>query len=428
MQANHFQPHSVSADQALTPVPVAPHCKTDEFGPFTSYGKDAHRVTFVGDTHPVFHGTVVKAVASGLRTYPQVMAALNLPANSAGEAAEYAAFRARMTDVLQPRVESVQRHSPTVVEVRVRAPLAAKNFRPGQFFRLQNFERRAPLVEGTRLQTEALALTGAGVDKSTGCISLMVLELGASSRVCATLKPGDDIVLMGPTGVPSEIPQGQTVMIIGGRRGAAVIRTLGPALRAANNRVLYMAGFQTADEVYCQADLEAGADVIVWCTATGRAVTPRRPQDRAHTGDYMEIVRQYAAGELHAPQNAPIPLSDVDRIVIVGTNRLIRMVKDARHGVLRDYLSKKSPLTVASVGSPMQCMLQGVCSQCLQWQIDPQTGKRTRAVFSCAGQDQILDAVDLDNLDARLAQNRLQERLTNLWLDYLFAHNDIARV
>lgn len=39
-------------------------------------------------------------------------------------------------------------------------------------------------------------------------------------------------------------------MVIGGRIGAANIRSLGPAMRAAGNRVLYIAGFQTADEVF----------------------------------------------------------------------------------------------------------------------------------------------------------------------------------
>ena len=58
----------------------------------------------------------------------------------------------------------------------------------------------------------------------------------------------------------------------------------------------------------------------------------------------------------------------------------------------------------------------GVCAQCLQWQIDPATGLRTRAVFSCAEQDQPLAWVDLENLAARQAQNRLSERLSNQWL------------
>lgn len=424
MQGNHFAPFHLREDR-LEPVAVAPHCKVEDYGVFTSYDRDDHRVSFVGDTHPVFHGTVVKAIASGMRAYPQIMRAIGAKTFRRGDDAECAAFQSAMKNALQPRVEAVRRHSPTVVEIRVRAPLAAKNFRPGQFFRLQNFERRAALVEGTRLQTEALALTGAGVDVPD-CISLMIVEAGASSRLCATLHPGEEIVLMGPTGAPTTIDRDRTVMLIGGRRGAAVIRTVGPALRAANCRVLYIAGFQTADEVCCQEDLERAADVIVWCTATGEAVRPRRPQDRAVTGDYMEIIRRYAAGELHAGE-PPIMLRDVDRVLIVGTNRLLRMVRDARHGILREYFAK-SPQMTASIASPMQCMLKGVCSQCLQWHLDPVTGARTRAFFTCSGQDQPLEVVDLDNLDARLAQNRLQEQLTSLWLDYLLAHNDIARV
>lgn len=74
----------------------------------------------------------------------------------------------------------------------------------------------------------------------------------------------------------------------------------------------------------------------------------------------------------------------------------------------------------------MQCMLKGVCAQCLQWQIDPETGQRTRAVFSCAEQDQPLVWVDLDNLIAHQSQNqnRLLEWLSGQWLDYVLAENE----
>ena len=37
----------------------------------------------------------------------------------------------------------VERLTPTIVEVVVHAPLAARRFRPGQFFRLQNFAANA---------------------------------------------------------------------------------------------------------------------------------------------------------------------------------------------------------------------------------------------------------------------------------------------
>ncbi len=55
-----------------------------------------------------------------------------------------------------------------IVEVVVRAPLAARRFRPGQFYRLQNFETLAPAGEGTRLAMEGIALTGAWVDRGAG--------------------------------------------------------------------------------------------------------------------------------------------------------------------------------------------------------------------------------------------------------------------
>ena len=51
------------------------------------------------------------------------------------------ALVARLDDELLARVERVDRLTPTIVEVIVRAPAAARHFQPGQFYRLQNFER-----------------------------------------------------------------------------------------------------------------------------------------------------------------------------------------------------------------------------------------------------------------------------------------------
>jgi len=409
-------------DGALAPIPVAAHCKRDDTGPFTSYDVNGRRVSFLGDTHPVFHGSVVKAIASGMRTYPKIIDALGAKTGARGQADEYLGFRTRIQELLETRVQGVTRISPSAIELTVHAPLAARRFRPGQFFRLQNFETQAPLVDGTRLQTEMLALTGAKVDADAGTVSLIVLELGASSRLVAGLRPGEPVALMGPTGVRTAIPEGgETVMVVGGRRGAAHIRAVGPALRAKGNRVLYVAGFPSADEVFCRDDLEAAADAILWVTERGAPLTPRRPQDRALTAPLLEAIRRYA------DDRPPIALQDVDRLLVIGSNRLVRLMRDARRNELRDYLVK-SPHTVASISTPMQCCLKGVCSQCLQWQIDPHSGKRTKAVFSCSWQDQPLDIVDLDNLDERLSQNRVQEHITNQWLEYLLARPDIERV
>ena len=208
----------------LAPVTVAPHCKDADFGAFTSYQQDHRRVSFVGDTHPVFHGSVVKAIASGQRVYPKIVAGLGERVHRRGDAAEYAGFRARMQEQFSATVESVRRLSPSTVELTVRAPLAARHFKPGQFFRLQNFETHALRLDGTALQTEALALAGARVDADSGRVSLMVMEYGASSRLVGTFRSGDPVLLMGPTGVRAKIPEGgETVLVVGGRRAAATL-------------------------------------------------------------------------------------------------------------------------------------------------------------------------------------------------------------
>ncbi|MGB6977162.1 MAG: FAD-dependent oxidoreductase [Gammaproteobacteria bacterium] len=407
----------------LHPDGHSTHCKTKHFGAFTSYHENDHRVTFLGDAHPVFHGNVVKAIASAKRTYPKIMQLFGERVHANGDHQEYQQFVVKMRDLFETEVVEVKRHSPSVVELKVRAPQAARNFLPGQFYRVQDYETTAPVVGDTRLQTEAVAVLGAGVDKQNGILSLLVLERGASTRLFATWRPGQFISLMGPTGVRTKIPRNQeTVLVIGGRLSIAQMRAVGPALRAAGNRVLYVASLQSADEVHCQSEVEAASDKVLWVTQTGAPLKPGRWQDHAISGDVITVLLQYARGELNGDNGSPsIPLQEVDRVLVLGHSQLMRQLQEARQGVLRDYFVKNPPF-IASVHSPMQCMLKGVCAQCLQWQVDPTTGRRTKAVYGCSWQDQPMEGVDWDNLDERLAQNRVQEILSNLWLDYLLAH------
>jgi hypothetical protein len=251
-----------------------------------------------------------------------------------------------------------------------------------------------------------------------------VHEGGTSARVIASLKPGDPVTLMGPTGVRARIGENETVMVITEGFGTAHIRGVGPALRAKGTRVLHIAMYDKASDLYLQDDLEAASDVTLWVTAEGEPIKPRRAQDRAATGEVIEIVRRYAAGELGS---AAIELKDVQRLMIQASSCTVRAFKTARENQLASFFTTR-PETVASINTPIQCGLKGVCSQCLQWQVDPVTGKRTKAVFGCSWQDQPVDIVDFDNLEDRLGQNRLQEHLSNLWLDHLFKQHPLERI
>jgi ferredoxin-NADP reductase len=269
-------------------------------------------------------------------------------------------------------------------------------------------------------------MVGAGVNTTAGTIRFIVLEQGASSKIFATLRSGDPIAVMGPTGAKISIPQNETVMIMGGRLAIATILGLAPMLKAAGNRILYIACLSNAESVYCQTELEQLTDAILWVTATGQAITPRRGQDCCYVGDFVTALQLYARGEL-AQIDLDLQLYAVNKVFIVGPAQMVRRIQQARNTSLHEYFQPQCHFT-ASVHGAMQCMLKGVCAQCLQWQIDPVTQKRTKAVFACSWQNQPMDIIDISHLNERLTQNRLQESLTNLWLDYLFMQYDIHRV
>jgi hypothetical protein len=100
----------------------------------------------------------------------------------------------------------------------------------------------------------------------------------------------------------------------------------------------------------------------------------------------------------------------------IGSDRMMAAVARARHGLLKPFL-KPGHKGVASVNSPMQCMMKEICAQCLQPHVDPGSGK-VSYVFSCFNQDQPLDSVDWSALDARLRQNSVQEKLAAEWIDH----------
>ena len=424
LEGDHFLPH-VDHAHGVQPVQVAEHVKSPEYGPFTSYDENGFRVSFIGDTHPVFHGSVVKAIASAARCYADVLQAMDRLGPSTADESEALSFFAHVDDQLSCTVVSIRDDNPVVLEMWVRAPLAARNFHAGQFFRLQTFETLSPVARGTRLHIPLQTVSGAGV---TGdMVRLMLLKWNPNAKLATLLKEGDPVVLMGPTGAPMDVDGGKTYLVISGTWGAAVMLGLGPALRAAGNRVIYVAAYGDRSQVYAKQELEASTDAIIWAVAHGEKIEPGRPQDcSVQCADVVRLLKDYAAGRLDAdrssrsPRRLRIPLTEVDELLIMGSTGLLKAVQTAFKGDLAALFDARVRVT-GTVGSPMQCMMKGVCGQCLQWQINPYSGERTRAVFSCAAQDQPLMWIDLDNLAARQGQTRLQEHLTSLWVDHVLS-------
>ncbi len=370
---------------------------------------DGRFMSFFGDLHPSFAGNVVKAMGGAKLGYPVLsrsMERLPAPARTPAE------LLAEVNRAWRAKVVRIERLTPTIVEVVVHAPTAAARFEPGQFYRLQNYEALAKHADGTTLTMEGLAMTGAWVDKEKGLLSMIALEMGGSSDLCTLLEPGEPVIVMGPTGAPTEIEPGETVVLVGGGLGNAVLFSIGQAFRRAGSKVLYFAGYKKVVDRYKVEEIEAAADVVVWCCDEAPGFEPARPQDKTVVSNIVEAMRMYAAGELG---DQPIPYSDADRIVAIGSDGMMNAVRAARHGGLKPFL-KTRHRALGSINSPMQCMMKEICAQCLQLHRDPVTGKET-VVFSCFNQDQELDEVDFANLRQRLRQNGAQEKLVAQWID-----------
>ena len=392
-------------------------------GFFTSYQRQGRRVSFFGDNNPEYAGSVVKAMASAKDGYPHIVS-LFKDRLAPAKVERWNELVALLDDELKATVHEVKRLTPTIVEVIVRARAAARCFLPGQFYRLQNFESLCAQVDGTRLLMEGLALTGAWVDRERGLLSMIVLEMGASSRLCAALQPGEPVVVMGPTGAPSTIPRGEDVALCGGGLGNAVLFSISRALRANGCRVVYFAGYRHAQDVFKRDEIEESTDVVVWSVDKGSTPpAPRRAQDKSFSGNMVEAMVAYATGALGEP---PVPLTNVQRVIAIGSDRMMAAVARARHAELKSFLPE-GHAGIASINSPMQCMMKEICAQCLQKHRDPVTGKES-VVFTCFDQDQPMDRLDWDNLRARLRSNSLQEKLSALWLEKLLKKAPLPRI
>lgn len=147
-----------------------------------------------------------------------------------------------------------------VVMVRIAAPLIAKKVLPGQFiiFRLDEFGERVPL-------------TVADYDREGGTITLIFQIAGETTRQFSLLEAGDSILdLVGPLGVPTELPEGtKSVCVIGGGVGCAIAYPQAKHLHSLELEVDTIVGFRNKDIVILEDEFRACSDNLYLCTDDG---------------------------------------------------------------------------------------------------------------------------------------------------------------
>ena len=149
--------------------------------------------------------------------------------------------------------------APNVHEIVIDAPNVAKKAKPGQFVIV--------MVDGN---SERVPFTLCDWDAEKGTITLIVLEVGQSSRKLVLLKATDRINhLVGPLGIPLEINRYGTVVLAAGCYGIGAIVRIAAALKEAGNRVIAIVEGRSRYMHYYKEKLEAASDELIQTAIDG---------------------------------------------------------------------------------------------------------------------------------------------------------------
>jgi ferredoxin/flavodoxin---NADP+ reductase len=151
--------------------------------------------------------------------------------------------------------------SENVKMVVIDAPLIARKAQPGQFVIVRTDER-----------SERIPLTIADFDAKKGIITLIIQEIGKSTKQMGRLKVGEGFQnLAGPLGYPTVIENYGTVALLAGGIGIAPLFPIARALKQAGNHVITIIGARNKSLLFWEKRMLESSDELIVCTDDGSA-------------------------------------------------------------------------------------------------------------------------------------------------------------
>ncbi|MBP5237469.1 MAG: sulfide/dihydroorotate dehydrogenase-like FAD/NAD-binding protein [Clostridia bacterium] len=151
--------------------------------------------------------------------------------------------------------------NPTVVLMRVSAPLVAAKAQPGQFVILRPDS-----------ESERIPLTVADYDRENGTVSIIFQIVGETTERLAKLKQGEFIAdFAGPLGRPTETEGYKKVAVIGGGVGCAIAFPVAKKLHEQGCEVTSVVGFRNKDLVILEDEFRAVSSNYVLMSDDGTA-------------------------------------------------------------------------------------------------------------------------------------------------------------
>lgn len=159
------------------------------------------------------------------------------------------------------RIVARRQLATAIFSVEVEAADIARHWQPGQF----------TIVRPTAT-SERIPLTLVDADASRGTIRLVFQIVGKTTRVLASLRPGQELAdVLGPLGKAATAGHFGSVWCVGGGVGVAEVLPIARALRRSGNSVLVLAGARSAAQHILRDELLESADEVQWATDDGSA-------------------------------------------------------------------------------------------------------------------------------------------------------------
>lgn len=148
---------------------------------------------------------------------------------------------------------------PNIHLFKLDAPAIAKKAQPGQFVVVRIDEKG-----------ERIPLTIADWDRKEGSVTIVFMEVGATTHRLATLKASDSIAnFVGPLGVPTHIEKFGTVVCVAGGFAVAVIMPIARAMKEQGNKVISIMGARSQNLIFWENELRRVSDQLIVTTDDG---------------------------------------------------------------------------------------------------------------------------------------------------------------
>jgi ferredoxin/flavodoxin---NADP+ reductase len=221
-----------------------------------------------------------------------------------------------------PKIIEKRLLTPITKLFRVEAPLIAQAARPGQF-----------VIVRVRDGGERIPLTIADYDAPSGLVTIVVQEVGATSRRLGALEPGEEILdMVGPLGTHIEIPPGGHVIGVGGGFGSAALLCLMRELTQRGDKTTIIMGARRQDLLLLVDELRLVCQNLELCTDDGSV---------GFKGFVTQRLQQLIDGE--GPGRP-------DHVVAIGPMPMMRAVAETTRPAKIPTLVSMDPLMIDGTG------------------------------------------------------------------------------